>query len=66
MFFTSLPMGGQREVLYKYNVVLREVVKITGPVSSLSHPTPRDQEFSLLLEVNHVVFVLLYLINIYW
>ena len=32
--------------------------------SSLSHPTPRDQEFSLLLEINHVVFVLLYLINI--
>ena len=32
--------------------------------SSLTHPTPRDQEFSLLLEINHVVFVLLYLINI--
>ena len=33
--------------------------------SSLSHPTPRDQEFSILLEINHVVFVLQYLINIY-
>ena len=32
--------------------------------SSLTHPTPRDQEFLLLLEINHVVFVLLYLINI--
>ena len=57
-------------IVYKYNMVLREVVKITGPEvldakgmpyalfhttsrreaegSSLSHPTPRDQEFSLL------------------
>ena len=32
--------------------------------SSLTHPTPRDQEFLLLLEINHVVFVLQYLINI--
>ena len=32
--------------------------------SSLMHPTPRDQEFLLLLEINHVVFVSLYLINI--
>ena len=32
--------------------------------SSLRHPTPRDQEFSLPLEINHVVFVLLYLINV--
>ena len=32
--------------------------------SSLTHPTLRDQEFSLLLKINHVVFVLLYLINI--
>ena len=32
--------------------------------SSLTHVTPRDQEFSLLLDINHVVFVLLYLINI--
>ena len=29
--------------------------------SSLTHPTPMDQEFSLFLEINHVVFVLLYL-----
>ena len=60
-------------------MVLREVVQITGPEvldacettsrreaegSSLTHPTPRDQEFVLLLEINRVVFVLLYLINI--
>ena len=32
--------------------------------SSLTHPTPRNQEFLLLLEINHVVFVLLYRINI--
>ena len=31
--------------------------------SSLTHPTLRDQEFLLLLEINHVIFVLLYLIN---
>ena len=58
-------------------MVLREVVKITGPEvsdmretssrreaegSSLMHPTPWDQEF-LLLEINHVAFVA-YLINI--
>ena len=66
-------------IVYKYNMVLREVVKITGSEvldawdysrrqaegSSLMHPTPRDQEFLLLLEINHVVFVLLYLINIF-
>ena len=60
-------------------MVLREVVKITGPEvldmretisrheaegRSLMHPTPWDQEFLLLLEINHIVFVLLYLINI--
>ena len=32
--------------------------------SSLSSKGPGDQEFSLLLEINHVVFVLLYLINV--
>ena len=32
---------------------------------SHTHPTPWDQEFLLLLEINHVVFVLLYLINIF-
>ena len=55
-------------------MVLREAVKITGPEvlnkrettsrreaegRSLMHPTPRDQEFLLLLEINHVIFVLL-------
>ena len=33
--------------------------------SSHTHPTTRDKEFSLLPEINHVVFVLLYLINIF-
>ena len=60
-------------------MVLREVVKITGPKvlvrettfrhegegSSLMHPTPRDQEFLQLLKINLVVFFLLYLINIF-
>ena len=32
--------------------------------SSLTHPTPRDWEFSPFLEINHVVFILLYLTDI--
>ena len=32
--------------------------------SSLTHPTPKVQEFLLFLKINHVVFVLLYLTNI--
>lgn len=36
--------------------------KVKG--NSRTHPTPRGQEFAILLEINHVVFVLLYLINI--
>ena len=61
-------------ILYKYNMVLREVVKIPGPDvldawgylptrTEWSSGTPRDKEFLLLLQINRVVFVLLYLIN---
>ena len=32
--------------------------------NSHTHPTPRDQEFAILPEINHVVFVVLYLLNI--
>ena len=32
--------------------------------SRRTRPTPRDQEFSLLPDKSHVVFVLLYIINI--
>ena len=51
-------------VLYKYNMVLREVVRITGPEVLDAWDYFPKRRILLLLEINHVVFVLLCLINI--
>ena len=52
-------------ILYKYNMVLRKVVQITDPEVLDACDYFLIRNFHLLPETNHVVFVLLYLINIF-